>query len=91
MKNRNMNVLLSIKIAYIKSTMEINTSPKQRCWSLWITKCVDFSLQFYFHCADILSDNEVISITLACIHLHTIMGVYYHTHTHKHTVLLNAH
>lgn len=47
-KNTRYMFFLSMKIAYIKSTMEINTSTKQCCCSLWITKCVDFHLQFYF-------------------------------------------
>lgn len=47
-KTQDICFFLSVKIAYIKSTMEINTSTKQCCCSLWITKCVDFHLQFYF-------------------------------------------
>lgn len=82
MKNHKLCGLLSIKIAYIRSNIEINT--KQCCW---ITKCVDVSLQFYFHCADILSDNEVIRSTLAYTHLHVIMGVLQTllARRHKHT------
>ena len=88
MKNHKLYGLLSIKITYIKRAIEINTSAKQRCWSLRITNRANFSLQFYFHCADILSDNEVISITLAYIHLHIIMGVYCQPSSHIHTCIV---
>ena len=46
---------------------------------------VDFSEQCYFHSADFLGDNEVISITLSYHHLHVITGVYSLSGTHIHT------
>lgn len=52
-------------------------------------KVCGFSFAILFHSGDILSDNEVISIALAYIHLHVIMGACCQpfSHIHIHIVL----